>query len=179
MLDTRFRSSASERRPHPGWEGHNGSDSTPSCEASQNSSNRLYANTQQPLLKTCDVPTCSIKTIADNPPLQQEIVAETYTASQRPHLYHPPPALPGPSGPRRSPLDRGAGQQLAVLHQRRTAGACRPHPGHYRLCRDSQVEPPARSEARLVPGRRPLPRHRHDHLLPILESVCVPAGRRL
>lgn len=41
--------------------------------------------------------------------------------------------------------------------------------------RGLEVEPHARAEAHLVLGRLPLPRHRHDHLLSLLEPVCLPA----
>jgi hypothetical protein len=41
--------------------------------------------------------------------------------------------------------------------------------------RGFEVEPHARAEAHLVPGRLPLPRHRHDHLLSVFESLFLPA----
>jgi hypothetical protein len=45
--------------------------------------------------------------------------------------------------------------------------------------RGLEVEPLAGAEAYLVSGRLPLPRYRHDHLLPLLEPVLVPARLRL
>ena len=41
--------------------------------------------------------------------------------------------------------------------------------------RGFEVEPHARAEGHLVPGRLPLPRHRHDHLLSVFQSLFLPA----
>lgn len=45
--------------------------------------------------------------------------------------------------------------------------------------RGPQVEPHARPEAHLVPGRLPIPRYRHDRLLSLLEPLQLPARLRL
>ena len=58
---------------------------------------------------------------------------KNHHGSRHPRLEHLAPAVPGLPRPCCSRFDRIPGQQLAVRHRRRTSGAYRPHPRHYRL----------------------------------------------